>query len=787
MDDKSLHVLEFHKIMQLLEQHVSSALGAEKVNSMAPTTDLETANRWLKETTEARDALRLGPSPLGGLSDIRASVRRAGLGGVLEPVELLEVGSTLAVARKVRRFLAENGEQYPLLNDMGIMVTVHKKIEDAIAQCIDDRGEVSDHASPELRRVRQEIRTMQGRVKERLENMIRSPQMQKYLQDPIVTLRNDRYVVPVKQEFRGQVHGIVHDQSSSGATLFIEPMAVVEVNNDLRRLVAHEREEIIRILRTLSAMIAEEVSLIEKTVETLGEFDFTFAKARLSDEMDAIEPRLNDQGVVDLYRARHPLLRGEVVPISIHLGKSFRVLLITGPNTGGKTVSLKTVGLLSLMAQSGLHIPAREGSELAVFDQVFADIGDEQSIEQSLSTFSSHMSNIVRIITAITPNSLVLLDELGAGTDPTEGAVLAVSILEFLLDNSVRVVATTHYSELKAFAYSRDEVENASVEFDVETLRPTYRLLIGIPGRSNAFEISRRLGLPDELIENAKGLLDKEQVRVEDLIASLEANQKQSEDDRRAARDAKAKMDAMRREMEKERELLARRSQEIIRKAHQEAAQIIGLARSETEEIIEQVRSLRAEMAEREVTQISQDVRRSLKELSSVVKEQVDEGRAPLPKKPVGKVRAGDTVHLTTYGIDAVVVSDPSGDEVTVQAGIMKLTVPLDQLTSAEKKKHTTASASAVGRLMAGKSETITTELDLRGMTLDEAVEAVDKYLDDAYLASLERVRIIHGKGTGVLRQGIREFLRRHHHVKSYAFAAYNEGGDGVTIAELKS
>ena len=620
--------------------------------------------------------------------------------------------------------------------------------------------------------------------------MIHSPTTQKYLQEAIITMRADRYVLPVKQEYRGMVPGIVHDQSATGATIFVEPMAVVEIGNELKQLIASEKAEIERILRTLSAQVAPDAAAIADNLAILAQLDFAFAKASLAREMMACEPKVNDEGRIDIRRGRHPLIDPQkVVPLDIRLGADFTTLIITGPNTGGKTVTLKTTGLFTLMAQSGLQVPAEMGTELAIFDDVFADIGDEQSIEQSLSTFSGHMTNIVSILEQVTPDSLVLFDELGAGTDPTEGAALAQAILSTLLDMHTRTVATTHYSELKEYALTTPNVENASVEFDVTTLRPTYRLSIGIPGKSNAFEISRKLGLPEFVIGKAKELLSKEQVRFEDVIANAEYHRQVAEKERQIAEEASREMVAIRNQAEAERKKLEEQRDRSIRKAKEEAKRIVENARRESEALIAELRAMKKAGGAQE-----HELQR--------VRKQVDEAREALEDKPEeaagevpASVKVGDMVHIASMDVDATVASLPDAKGfLQLKVGMMKMRAQLSDLrtlSSTQKMIKKEQKKLERKRVMREQRVDITAravrqELDVRGMALDEAIPEVQKFLDDAMLSSLGEVSIIHGNGTGILRAGIQDCLRRHPCVSSFRLGRYGEGETGVTIVSLK-
>ena len=784
MDKKVFRRLEFDKVLEQLASFAGSPLGQERVMSLQPVADLGTIMRWQKETTEGRELMRLDPTAeIGGWKDVRVQIKRADRGAVLEPEELAAVADTLTAGRVLKNFLLERQGRYPLLNELSFALAALPELEKEIKRSILPGGEVADTASPELAQLRRKILSNQARIKEHLEHVIRSPNYQKYLQDPIVTIREDRYVVPVKIEYRSQVPGIVHDQSSSGATLFIEPMAVVEKNNELKRLMVAEKQEVLRILTGLTAWVAQNAETIQISLEALGDFDFIMARARYSRKLDAWEPGLAGEAAMDIRQARHPLLKGEVVPVNIRLGEDFDTLIMTGPNTGGKTVTLKTAGLMVLMAQSGLHLPAGEGSKLGVFQRVFADIGDEQSIEQSLSTFSSHMTNIVAVVNGAGRGSLVLLDELGAGTDPTEGAALAQSILEKLHALGARTIATTHYSELKNFAYLRERVENASVEFDAVTLRPTYRLLIGQPGRSNAFEIAARLGLPGDLVDRARDFMTVEQVRVDELMRNLERAQQVAEEEQETAVVLAEEARALKEKCEKMERELAQRREAILAKAGEEARALVRTARQEAEAAIKELREKfsRETAGGREAA--IQEARDRLGKLRVRVNKAVPErtiaGNAPADLRP------GEDVYLPKFNQKGYVLSSPGpGGEVQVQVGILKMSVPLKELRRAEKT-GVPGGQTEVGGVLLGKAREISHELDLRGLYADEAMLQVEKYLDDACLAGLSRVYLIHGKGTGSLRTAIHRDLKGHHRVKSFRLGEQGEGGYGVTVVEL--
>ncbi|MGQ9557488.1 MAG: endonuclease MutS2 [Desulfurispora sp.] len=782
MDEKTFKRLEFDRVRQQLARHAVSPLGAEQALAAGPLADRQAIEHLQQETSQAVELLRREPAAdLGGWLDVRRPVQQAGQGLELEPLDLYAVGQTLAAARRAKKFLVEREDQYPLLGLLARQINHHHEVENAILKSILPGGEIADQASAQLAAIRRQILGAQARIKSRLEEMIRSPQMQKYLQDPIVTVREGRYVVPVKVEYRAQVPGLVHDQSASGATLFIEPMGVVEANNELRALLAAEKQEVARIIRELSRAVGEQAGLISETLRALAQLDYALARARYSRALDGLAPEITGTPELELKSARHPLLTGEVVPVSLHLGREFDTLVITGPNTGGKTVALKTTGLCVLMALSGMHIPAAPGSRVGLFRQVFADIGDEQSIEQSLSTFSSHMTNIVGILQQAGPGSLVLLDELGSGTDPTEGAALARAILEELHTAGARTVATTHYSELKDYAYSTPRVENASVEFDVETLRPTYRLLIGRPGRSNAFEIARRLGLAAPVVERARSLLSREQRAAADLMQELEKARQQAEADRQAAAVARRQAEELQAKTERLEQELREKKQEMLQKAAEEARLLVKNARQQAEEIIRELREKAASQENRQREQAIAVARQELQELQGKIYKRLAR-REPPPGQPLDDVQPGQEVFIPRFGQPGLVLA-VDGQQAQVQVGVIKVNVSLAELRAA--RPAGSERRVQLGGLLAGKAKNIETRLDLRGMTADEALPEIDKYLDDAFLAGLKQVQLVHGKGTGALRSAVQQHLKKHPRVKSFRLGEQGEGGLGVTVVEL--
>ena len=784
MEKRVLKTLEYDKILTMLKERASCCISRELVDTMEPSGDFDTVERELKLTAEAETLFyKTGRSPVDDFPDMRHCLERMHAALFLSTGELLGIASCLKAARIAKDILAkEVGEESYLYNLAGLLIT-HRSAEEEINRCIINEDEIFDGASPALARIRRAMRLANEKVREKLNSMIRSTAYQKYLQEPIITIRNGRFVIPVKQEYRQQVPGLIHDQSSSGATLFIEPSAVVELGNEYKKLLAEEADEIERILTELTAMLAPYADEIREDLNIMGQIDLVFAKAKLSRELNAVMPRLNRNNYVRIVRGRHPLIPADrVVPIDIWIGRDYRSLIITGPNTGGKTVTLKIVGLFALMVQSGIFVPANEGSEFPVFEHIYADIGDEQSIEQSLSTFSSHMKNIVGILDKADENSLVLLDELGAGTDPIEGAALAMSILEELNDRHCICVSTTHYSEIKAFAMTHEGMENASMEFDIDRLCPTYRLYIGIPGKSNAFEISSRLGLPNSIIDKAKGFLKGEDVRFEDIISSAQSQHRIAEEERKMAEEARAELEKLRADAERERRKLDEDRNRLQAKAKEDAKRIVADTKREMEKLIVEIRSIK-DIDRSAADRVIQAARDTLRATETAVNEK-EAIKKEDNTKPPKTVRAGDTVNIVTLDQKATVLSAPdSKGEVMVQAGVMKLNVKLKDIRLIEEKK---AAAPTSGKVGLGAGKQVGLELDVRGMLVDEANIIVDRYLDDAYNAGLSEVNIIHGKGTGALRAGVQAFLTRHPLVKGYRMGSYGEGDAGVTVVTLK-
>lgn len=793
MNEKVIRVLEYDKIIEKLKNRASSFPGKALSEELKPFTDFDEVKQALKETTDAVTCLlRKGSPPLGGIHDIRPYVQRAEAGGMLNPGELLKVADVLRASRKLKSYITQDKIELDDTNSIYVLCSnlgTNRTLEDRLNQSIESEDELSDYASPALAAIRRNIRRMQDSIKDKLNSIIRSSQNKKIMQDAVVTLRGDRYVVPVKQEYRSQFPGLVHDMSQSGATLFIEPMAVVEANNEIRQLRNKEEQEVERILMELTDEVANIGSLLTENVQLLTRIDFAFAKARLSLDIKGVEPVLNKERRIIIKKGRHPLIDpGVVVPVDISLGEEFSTMVITGPNTGGKTVTLKTTGLFVLMTQAGLHIPAAENSEMCVFRRVFADIGDEQSIEQSLSTFSSHMTNIVSILKEVDDDSLVLFDELGAGTDPTEGAALATSILNRLTKRGIRTMATTHYSELKLYAMTTPGVQNACCEFDVETLRPTYRLLVGIPGKSNAFAISKRLGLDDSIIEEAKSFLTGEDIQFEELLSDIQQNRLEIEKEREQAAKAKQEIEKLKEVSREQKKKIEEEKESIINQARKEARRILVNAKREAEEIMEKLKELeRAQYQmnlDREMMELKHTMRQKINELDDRMAESV------LPRKgyakPPENLKSGDTVMIINLNKRGTVIEEPDKDgNVLIQVGIMKIKMHITQLRLINVQQELTDRIQT-SRITGVKSGNVGLELDIRGYDIEEARIKVDKYIDDVVIAGLHEVSIIHGKGTGALRKGVHEFLKNHPHVKSFRLGKFGEGETGVTIVKLK-
>lgn len=786
--EKSTMKLELDKVLEMLASCAGSQDGKAACLSLHPVTDLEDVRERLEETTAAckMSAIQGNPS-FCDVKNVDDALERADRGGSLSTTELLRIAGVLRSARTVKSYWNEDQEPN-ILTPLFQCLTPNKYLEDRITGAILSEEEIADTASPALADIRRHMRQQSAKIRETLQKVISSPAYSKYLREPIVTIRQDRYVVPVKSEFKNEVPGLVHDVSATGSTFFIEPMSAVNANNALRELALKEKKEIERILAELSAEAAAHREDISDSYRLLTKLDVIFAKARLSYEMRAGVPEMNDQGRIDLKKARHPLIDPKaVVPISVHLGTDFDTMIITGPNTGGKTVTLKTIGLLTLMAECGLHIPAGDGSRLSTFERVLADIGDEQSIQQSLSTFSSHMRTIVDITGQCDDRALILFDELGAGTDPAEGAALAMAIIEFCRTMGSRVVATTHYAELKLYAMRTKGVINASCEFDVETLRPTYRLLIGIPGKSNAFAISRKLGLSEDIIKKAGDMVSQSDKDFEDVLSQLEAQRQQMESARREAERLRQETQAIKSESEAFHDQIRKERDKALEKARREAQAILDDARRTANQVSDEMKQLRKQLRDaadaQGVNQKQADLRRSLNE----AEERLSTQQRPVERpKPTRAVKLGDTVELLKLGTKASVIGINKDGTYNLQAGILKMTVKPEEvylIEDANEFKSPKARPEHSGREM--KAAAMSSEIDLRGMDTIEAICVLDRYLDEAMRSNLHSVRIIHGKGTGALRAAVQENLRRNKYVKKFRLGSYGEGEDGVTIAEF--
>ncbi|MBF2601433.1 endonuclease MutS2 [Listeria welshimeri] len=785
MEKKVEAILEFDKIKKQLTEFASSSLGEQAILELAPATDFQVVQKSQLETEEGAKIIRLrGSAPITGLTDVFAHLKRLEIGGDLNGLEIYQIGSNLRVSRQMKNFmtdLLEMGVELPLLGGLSDELLVLKEVEEDIAISVDESGKILDTASEALSTIRRTLRRTEDRVREKLESYLRDRNASKMLSDAVITIRNDRYVIPVKQEYKGHYGGIVHDQSASGQTLFIEPQSVVDLNNERKALQAKEKQEIERILAEISASLAGWINEIHHNTFILGRYDFIFAKARFGKAMKAVTPHLSDAGIVHLIAARHPLLdAANVVANDIYLGEDFTTIVITGPNTGGKTITLKTLGLLTLMAQSGLQIPAQEDSTIAVFEHVFADIGDEQSIEQSLSTFSSHMTNIVSILEKVNHKSLILYDELGAGTDPQEGAALAIAILDASHEKGASVVATTHYPELKAYGYNSVHATNASVEFNVETLSPTYKLLIGVPGRSNAFDISRRLGLSENIITEAKNLVDTESADLNDMISSLEEKRNLAEKEYEEAQELARGADALLKDLQKEITNYYQQKDKLMEQAREKAANIVTKAEVEAEEIIHELRTMQLNGAAgiKEHELIDAKTR-----LGKAKPKTINKTIPQAPKQKPHVFQVGDNVRVLSLGQKGTLLNKISDKEWNVQIGIIKMKI---KTTDLEYIQPETPKKQRIITSVHSSDSPAKSELDLRGERYEDALQKVDKYLDEALLAGYPQVAIIHGKGTGALRTGVTEYLKNHRMVKSIRFGAAAEGGNGVTIVEFK-
>lgn len=792
MNNKAFHTLEYNKIIDLLEQYAASPMGKTRCRELQPSTDLEEIRQNQRETSDALSyLLQKGSISFSGLTDITPSLMRLEIGGALSIIELLRISSLLSVALRVKAYgrkeNTEEGQSMDSLSTRFSLLEPLSNLNNEIKRCIISEEEISDEASPGLRQIRRQIKTTNQRVHEQMNQILNSSRSM--LQDGLITMRNGRYCLPVKAEYKSSIPGMVHDQSSTGSTLFIEPMSVVKLNNTLRELAAEEQTEIDKILADLSNQAALEIDALKTDLSILSELDFIFAKAALSKKMHATEPVFNTNGYLHIKQGKHPLIdQKKVVPIDVELGKTFDLLVITGPNTGGKTVTLKTIGLFTLMGQAGLHIPAFDQSQLAVFTDVFADIGDEQSIEQNLSTFSSHMTNTVSILKQATPTTLCLFDELGAGTDPVEGAALAMSILSSLHDQGIRTVATTHYSELKVFALSTEGVENGSCEFDVETLRPTYRLLIGIPGKSNAFAISGKLGLPASIIDQAKSYIDSESQSFEDVISDLEKSRITIEKEQEEIKAYKAEIEDLKKKLTAKNERIDNAKDKILRRAEEEARAILQEAKDYADDTIKKYNKWSKDSG---LNKAMEEERANLrKKLSSSDEKLAKKTQKKQSKQLTAKdLKLGDAVMVLSLNLKGTVSSLPnSKGELFVQMGILRSQVHISDLELIDEEVITTPTLKKTGsgKIKMRKSANISTEINVIGMTTAEAIPTVDKYLDDAYLAHLPQVRIIHGRGTGALRKAVHAHLKKCKYVESYRLGEFGEGDMGVTIVTFK-
>lgn len=789
MNKKVLKTLEYDKIIDMLVEEADSALGKDSARRLRPSSDRGEIVAMQAETSHALTRLfHHGALSFHGLTDIRPSLVPLAKGGTLGAGELLRIGALLEAAKRAVEF-DKKDEETDFLSGRFDGLQTFPEIRREISRCILSEDEISDDASSELKRIRRAMKTTNDKIREQLSITVNSSG--DMLRDNIVTMRNGRYCLPVKQEYKSAFQGMIHDQSSTGSTFFIEPMAIVKLNNDLAELAMKEQDEIERILASISSICAPETEGLERNVILLAELDFIFAKAKLSKKMQGSEP-IFDNNCIEIKKGRHPLIpRDRVVPIDVTLGKDYRLLIITGPNTGGKTVSLKTVGLFTLMGQAGLHIPAFDGSHLRVFHEVYADIGDEQSIEQSLSTFSSHMTNTVSILKRADKNTLALFDELGAGTDPVEGAALAISILDNLLQRNVTAMATTHYSELKIYALSTDQVENASCEFDVESLQPTYRLLIGVPGKSNAFAISSKLGISDDIIEKAKSLVDEDAKSFEDVVTGLESTRKELEEERAKAAAYREEIERQKKKLAEKNERIDKAKEKILRRANEEANEILQKAKDMADDSIRKYNKWmdggkgNVSDMERQRSAIREQLKKTGEKLATKQK-------GNRPKTAPGKLSIGDLVMVHSMGVKGTVMSLPNAKgKCFVQMGIMRSEVNADDLELLEEetlqnRKEQLRERSGAGKIKMMKSLQVSSSINLIGKTVDEAIALLDKYLDDAYLAKLHQITIIHGVGTGALRNAVQAHLKKSKYIKTYRMGEYGEGGYGVTVAEFK-
>ncbi|MBE5812472.1 MAG: endonuclease MutS2 [Clostridiales bacterium] len=792
-----LKVLEYNKIIETLTKCAATGLGREICTKLEPSFSFNIVSSYLAETKEAVDmSIKYTAPAFSSIHDIRLALKRAEVSSVLSIEELTNIADTLRGTRALKTYFNNIDEAFPILGDYFNLLYSNISIEDEIYRCIDNSGNISDHASPELRAIRNQIKASETKIKDKISSIIKGQAYSKYLQENIVTIRNDRYVIPVKQEYRANVPGLVHDSSSTGSTLFIEPLAIVEANNKIHELYINEKIEIEKILTKLSGLIWPLTDVLYASLNTIAKLDFCFAKAKFAIDLSAFMPKLNNNGYINLKKARHPLIpKDKVVPIDIYLGKDFSTLVITGPNTGGKTVTLKTVGLISLMAYSGLFIPCNDNSEIAVFDSIFADIGDEQSIEQSLSTFSAHMTNLVQIINNVNSNSLVLVDELGSGTDPVEGSALAMAVLDHLYKVGAKTLASTHYSELKTYALSTEGVKNASCEFNINTLMPTYRLIIGLPGKSNAFAISKKLGLPEDILNTAQSFLSNENVDFENVISNLQKETHKLNKAREKSEKDKKEISLLKGEIIKNKKELEKHKKEIIESAKEEAREILISAQEIAKESIREIKKAK-KLKETAMNRNFEDAKEKIKkqlDKTQNIKTDSDDDYVPFD------IRVNDTVYIPSLDQEAKILGLPDKNGmVQIQAGVIKTKISINKLrpmTVGENSSHlirrsATPSHRGEGQgikiSVESKANDIPSELHLLGLRVDEAINILDSYINSALLANLSTIRIVHGKGTGVLKKAVHEYLKNNSHIKSYRIGNFGEGDLGVTIAELK-
>lgn len=789
MNNKAIETLEFNKIKEILKSYAITYIGKQKVDDLNPSTSKLEIQRWQDETHEAYNyIMSLQNIPISPISNIDNILNKLNIGGILTIKELLLVSDILRVSRKLKSSFSgkdENFSAYPILSDYFDSLYTNQKVEQEIERCIKNEEELDDRASQELYKIRKSINDEQSKIKDKLNAILKSHG--KYLQDQVITIRDDRYVIPVKTEYKNEVNGLIHDQSATGNTLFIEPTSIFNINNEIKELKLKEQAEIQRILNLLTQICIPLIEQLNLSIDNIGNIDFAFAKGQYAYSLNAIMPDFSEK-YIDLQNARHPLIdENKVVPISIWIGKDFTTLVITGPNTGGKTVTLKTVGLLSLMAQSGLHIPAKEGSCIKVFDNIYTDIGDEQSIEQSLSTFSAHMTNLVNILNDFTDDDLILIDEIGSGTDPVEGAAIAMSILEYLHNSKALAIATTHYSELKTFAMEKEGIENASCEFDVETLMPTYKLLIGVPGRSNAFAISKKLGLKEEILSRANEFLSEETIKFEDVLSNMELDRKKAQEERELSKKLLKEAENVKLKAEEENAKIEKKKYEILTKAKEEARELLKDADNEAKEIINELTKIKKENSKESGKKAEQERAKLKKSLSDLQNDLIEPQDIPL-SNPIAKkdIKVGMQVYVPSLEQDVTVLKLPDkNDDVMVQSGIIKLKIHISKM---EKSKETenTKKTKLYSSKSVNKTLDISTEINIIGMTVDEALPVLEKYIDDAYLSNVAQIRIVHGKGTGILRKAVQNYLSKHPHIKSYRQGLYGEGDLGVTVAELK-